>query len=491
MESDLAIIVASLRQMINHHNSWTHRLPPEIIATVASHLEHDASLVVATHVCHLWRTTLLSSPRIWSHLDFEYEERALAFLERSKSAPLTVNLIYADGPSEIVSELLNEIAIRVTTLWARHGPFLDELLARPTPILEVLEVTTVSNPMKPTHLPSLRSLTIHGFDPLKFRAPLLTSFRVTAASPEWTTGTLTNFFRNCPLLDAVSLSCDVHPDSGEVAGLPILRSFTHESPCNKYQLYLFDRLLLPPTCRVVLGIDVTKRLSIPWIPGLPTPRDSSYLSDIKTIKISAHSRTLNSRERHTMFRTELVNSKQQAISFDRMSYYSYVPSDFLSQDLLGIFENIEIGSVETLCFNHYPNRDFTLSFATSATAQELRKFQNLKTLVFAECNSIMLLDGASSFPTVDTLIIYSRHDGNSIGTATQVQEFAASWKKVGYPLKTVTLVYPFAKPPPSELEELISCVGSVRVVSGDDTLSWDIDKYPLGTAAHGDIFNRS
>jgi len=148
--------------MINHHDSWTHRLPPKILATMASHLEDDRSLVAATHVCHLWRTTLLSSPRIWSHLDFANEERALVFLERSKSAPLTVNLVDAYDPSEIVSELLNEIAIRVTALRAEYGPFLDELLARPMPTLEVMEVTG-SGEHPPTYLPSLRSLDIHGF----------------------------------------------------------------------------------------------------------------------------------------------------------------------------------------------------------------------------------------------------------------------------------------------------------------------------------------
>jgi len=120
---------------------------------VPFYFKEDISLVAATHVCHLWRTTLLSSPHLWSHIDFEYEGRALVFLERSKSAPLTVNLVNIDVPSEIVGESLNEIAIRVTTLWAEHGLFLNELLARPMPILKFMEITGSGQPppKEPTH----------------------------------------------------------------------------------------------------------------------------------------------------------------------------------------------------------------------------------------------------------------------------------------------------------------------------------------------------
>jgi len=167
--------------MINHHDSPTHCLPPEALAAVASHLGANASLITATHVCHFWRTTLLSSPRLWSHLDFKNEERALVFLGRSKSTPLGINLTGACGPSEVVRELLNEIATRVTTLWAGHGPFLDELLTHPMPKLEVLKINDSIRlpPKAPAYLPSLTSLVISGFDPLRFHAPVLTSFHLT------------------------------------------------------------------------------------------------------------------------------------------------------------------------------------------------------------------------------------------------------------------------------------------------------------------------
>jgi len=471
-----------------------------MLATVVSHLEVNTSLVTATHVCHLWRTTLLSSPRLWSHLDFKNEERALVFLERSKSAPLVVDLVDRWYPLEIAREPLNEIATRVTALFAHHGPLLDELLIQPMPMLEVLDVSETGKlpPTKPAHLPSLTSLIIYGLDPLRYRVPLLTSFHLTHdsfhAPREWTASILLDFFRNCSLLEAVFLSCDVLPNSNEVVSLPHLRSFTHKSPCDKYQLYLFDRLFIPSTCRVALVIDVTKHLSNVWIPGLPTPRDLSYLSDIKTIKVAAHWHDLEADETNIIFKTMFVNSTNKAISFDRVSYYSDGPSGFSYQGFSGVPESVEFGSVETLCFNRYPiNTNLTLPNATPVfMAQELRKFQNLKTLVLAECDIPLFLDGASSCSTVETLVVYSRHRvGIFYPDMPPVQGLAASWKKAGYPFKTVTLIFPFAKPRPSELEELMDYVGSVKVISGDDALRWDIDEYLLGSATHEDDSNGS
>jgi len=319
MVADLAIIIASLRRTINHHDSWTHRLPPKILATVTSHLGDDAALVAATHVCHFWRTVLLSSPHLWSFLHLTNEERALVYLERSKSVPLCVSLMGLGDPSEIVRELLKKITSRLDMLQASHDSFLDELLDQPMPKLEALEIVDSETvdfdelpPKKPTHLPSLVSLVIHGIDPLRFYTPILTSFHLThepsSGSMGWKASILLNFLRNCPLLEVVSLSCDMDHDSNEVVSLPLLHSFTHKSRRKEYQLWPLDRLSLPSTCRVALVIDVTRHRSTPWIRALPFPRDSPYISDIRTIKISAHSRNPEADGVHITFRTELVQS---------------------------------------------------------------------------------------------------------------------------------------------------------------------------------------
>jgi len=498
---DLGSTIAPLRRMINHHDSWTHRLPPEMLVEVASHLEGYPPLIAATHVCHLWRITLLSSPRLWSYLNFANEERGLAFLERSKSAPLSVNLMGLGEPTKIVRESLKKITTRVTMLWATHDPFLDELLAQSMPKLETMEIidSRELTPKKPTHLPSLKSLTITGFDPLRFHAPILTSFHLTQESTVnhqgWTTAVLLNFLQNCPLLEVVYLCCDMHSDSDEFVSLPLLRSFTHESLLDEYQLCLLDRLSLPSTCLVVLVIDVTEHQSNPWIPGLPTPHDSSYLSDIRTVKIAARSYDQDSDEDCLRFTIELVSSTRKAISFDRVSCYSEYPTFFSHEGFLDIFENVETGSVETLCFDRYPVLTplAQLQVTPEYIAQGLCNFRNLKTLILLDCDIILSLDGLASCPTIDTLIVHSLRFTDPSGTSiiNRVEVFAVSRKRAGSPLRALTLVFPFANPLPLELiERLASCAGRVEVLSGCDAIFWEVDEYLLGAATHRDTTSR-
>ena len=490
--------VALLRRMINNHDSWTHRLPPEMLVEVAFHFKSDTSLVVATHVCHFWRTTLISSPRLWSHLDFTDEERALVYLERSKLAPLSVSLVGLGDPSEIVRESLKKITSRTITLWAPHDLFLDELLAQSMPKLEHFEIFDSDElpPKKPTHLPSLTSLAIHGFDSLRYHTSILTSFHLmhnpTSDSGEWTTSVLLEFFQNCPLLESASLFCDVHPDSDEVVSLPLLRSFTHESPWDEYQLCLLDRLSLPSTCRVALVIDVTEHQFDPWARGLLTPRNSSYLAGTRTVRISAQPHNPDTDEDHATFKVEFVNSTRRIISFDRISYHSKYPSNFSHHGFLDVFEKIETGSIETLCFYHCPTYTHdTLSRVTAEyITQGLLKLQNLKTLILMDCDITPSLDALSSCPTIDSLVVYSAHLDHTIVVAT-VGMLAVSRKKAGSPLRALTLVFPSGEPRPSILERLTSCVGQVEFLSGGEAVRWDVDKYLLGATTHEDNSNRS
>ena len=496
---DIDSTVAPLRRTINYHDSWTHRLPPEMLVEVAFHFESDTSLVTATHVCHFWRTTLISSPHLWSHLDFADEERALVYLQRSKSAPLSVSLMYLDNPSEILRESSKKNTSRMAMLWATHGSFLDELLAQSMPKLEHFEIVGSNElpPKKPTRLPSLTSLVIRGFDSLRYHTPILTSFHLTHEhnrdSREWTTSILLEFFRNCPLLEVVFIVCSIlntDSDSEEVVSLPLLRSFTHESPYDQYELCLLDRLSLPSTCRVVLVIDVTVHKFGPWARGLPAPRDSSYLSDIKAVKISAHSHDPNADAIYATFKIEFVNSRHRTISFDRISYYGKYSSNFSHRGFLDVFGSIETGSVEALCFyqcpfhTHHKLPQVTPQYVT----KRLRKFQNLKTLILMDCNIALSLDALPSRPAVDTLVVYSTHPDHTtkVDIVNQVERFAVSRKRAGSPLRALTLVFPFAGPHPSGLERLTSCVGRVEFLSGGEAVRWDVDKYLLGGTTHED-----
>ena len=506
MAADLGAIVASLRQTVNYHDSYSHRLPLELLVEVASHIKGNASLVAATHVCHHWRISFLASPRLWSHLDFANEERALVFLERSKSAPLSIDLTGVDGPSEIVRESLEKIAARVIMLWSAHDPYLDELLVQPMPTLEVLQITQsdrVLSEDRIQYLPSLTSLVVYGSNPLRFHVPLLTSFHIThksGSSPglEWTAQTLLDFLRGCPLLEVAFLNCgimDINPNSDEVVSLPLLRSFTHESPRDRYQLYLFNHLFLPSTCRVVLVINVAKHDLDQRVPSFPTPRDASYFSDTRAVKIAVHPRNPYLNDEHMTFKIELVNSTHGAISFGRILRSCHNPAAPLHNGFLDLLGRIGIDSVETLCFDHYPVvQAERLQAAAEFMMQAVDEFRNLKKLIVAQSNIAVFLDSLrlSSCSTINTLVISSSHYTRSFynDVVRRLQEFAVSRKKAGSPLKALTIVYPFADLRPLELEQLTRCVGCVEIVSDRDAVQWDVDKYLLGAATHKDGTSR-
>ena len=190
--------------------------------------------------------------------------------------------------------------------------------------------------------------------------------------------------------------------------------------------------------------------------------------------------------------------------------------------VLKILESVEIDSVETLCFDHYPVPNDCYSDpddhysdpddrysdpddsdsdpgddgpwdATSFIAKVLRKTGNLKTLILGECHITNSLHDLPPCPTVDTLVVFSWPlvEAFYSDVLMRLQEFAESRKKAGFPLKVLTLVSPVAKPHPMDLKMLTwrGSVGRVEVVRGDDALNWDVDKYVLA-ATQEDNANR-
>jgi hypothetical protein len=47
-----------------------NKLPPEVLSRVLEHRDRELDLVAATHVCQYWRSTLTSSPSLWTRLEF-------------------------------------------------------------------------------------------------------------------------------------------------------------------------------------------------------------------------------------------------------------------------------------------------------------------------------------------------------------------------------------------------------------------------------------
>ena len=72
-----------------------NKLPPEILSRILEHRTHERTLIIATHVCQYWRSTLIFNPSLWTCFHFVTQPdvaRTLAYLERSRSAPIDVSI---------------------------------------------------------------------------------------------------------------------------------------------------------------------------------------------------------------------------------------------------------------------------------------------------------------------------------------------------------------------------------------------------------------
>ena len=105
-----------------------NKIPPETLALIATFFESGRPLINATGVCQHWRATLLSSPRPWGRIIRPTRMMFETCLERSKSAPLEVEL---RSTSLDLLELLIHHVSRLSSLTLVKGDPSDfEQLAR-------------------------------------------------------------------------------------------------------------------------------------------------------------------------------------------------------------------------------------------------------------------------------------------------------------------------------------------------------------------------
>ena len=89
IERDLTEVLHAIREIWNTYVP-INKLPPEILSKIFEYHTHELPLVGATHVCRYWRSVLISSPSFWTCLQFRSVNRTLAYLERSKAAPIDI-----------------------------------------------------------------------------------------------------------------------------------------------------------------------------------------------------------------------------------------------------------------------------------------------------------------------------------------------------------------------------------------------------------------
>ncbi|KAL7283051.1 hypothetical protein ACG7TL_002475 [Trametes sanguinea] len=245
--------LVSLRRL---HNSVApiQRLPPEVFCAIFEHLRDEKGVITevlnVSHVCQHWRDIALQAAKLWSAFYINSVEMTKAFLERSRSHPLT---LFLTEPRDHVGRIAKLIAphvgrLRVLRICASEDKTIIRLLDRfvsEAPQLEELviekdfrhRVIAINRVPIFTSLPrlfggslprtSLRTLKVRNVSLLtSFSGPsILVNFEMHQCSmPDgrFSVRSLLKFLHNCPLLESVCIASMSVPGAEVPPGLPIV-----------------------------------------------------------------------------------------------------------------------------------------------------------------------------------------------------------------------------------------------------------------------------
>lgn len=279
--SSLSTELVALRQL---HNTVAlpNRLPEEIILEVLKNLvdrrQGDVVHIVrATHVCKRWRDIALNAPTLWTYFAIDRLDVTTAFLERSRSMPLSVFLTNPRHPMHQLSRLLAPHLPRVRGIRVRcppdqnierffgrlssPAPMLQELLLekRPKPNVEGPDVSLVSAARLfggTFPFPSLLKLCIRNvgiFPTAIIPCSLLTLDIVQTTSRGLPSlKRLVEFLGQCPLLEQLRIAGPPRPQVADIidSGLPVSLSrlqHIHIQSSEAFMYNLLNRLSVPPT----------------------------------------------------------------------------------------------------------------------------------------------------------------------------------------------------------------------------------------------------
>lgn len=215
-------MLRDIRTAKNKH-APANRLPPEVLSRVLEHRSCESDLVAATHVCPSWRSTLTTTPYLWTRIRFGYRndiDRILTYLERSKpetiDVSITANIFYnLEGLKHFAPHISRT---RSFVIQGGHGVHdaSSLLLCRPTPSLEHLEIHAREGPARGhdnflgRQALSLRSMAFKGAFPVlgsSFPLPNLAELhlRLTRDAHPFHISSFSRFLSSCPKLQKLNI----------------------------------------------------------------------------------------------------------------------------------------------------------------------------------------------------------------------------------------------------------------------------------------------
>ena len=503
LETDILVALAILRRRINPHESPIYHLHPELLSHIASHLATD-DLVKATHISYHWRTVLLAHPHLWSTLDFAHPEQAYTFLARSKSATIHVFLAGIHKNASVSLELLEQSSERIATLQVMDSASQKELLLQTVPSLRKLYFyashSDVPNVKTRLSLPTLETLFFDGIDPLAFSTPHLTRFTFTFLRWPEERGAidgLLDFLSSCPLLEELKIfhvGCFYIQRHHDPVHLPRLRAFTH---CTRTVPYpdLYHMLSCPPSCSATFSYGYISGGEADILPPFHHP---TFHVDARRVKLKTEAMN---RQDYAEGVVEVIDGAHKRFLSTRRVVLRDVTWDgalinAINPLYLGFVKGLDARFIETLCVE-----ELALWFYEEGdrVKEVLNHLENIRTLILYKSAVDPYLQALVPITAkdvnewrclkLDTLVIYSRYgdytDGDMLDTLCHV---AQERKVAGFPLRSVSM---FVDPErarlgsvDSNLEELRRWVETVKFVTGDDILDWNVDDYFLDGLDH-------
>ena len=464
---------------------------------IPSFLARNRDRITASHVCHHWRDTFLSTPMLWDVVTTsDNPDKTIAYLERSRDVALKVSIQPYRPQStgwETSFRVLGQHShrFRALTLYKYRRTRVDvfAIMENPLPLLAELEVTIldveqIERSEGPYHFPSLKSLILHGdigdlpWFPLTNLRKLGVSCYGWGFRPQRLLGHLTN----APLLEELELAVDQIAsidDLGE--GIPPvelkhLKRMVFRGTLPQRLPSLISRIAHPHDTKFVITCDlpVDRKYPIshklPWethLPILTTPRYIRYR--LVHDEGSSESRTcidlISTDGRHILIENRFGWPKN--CSLDEAELWE------LDVPCLKFLQTIDLSSVERLCFER-------CSLDSRVVEELLGAMDKLETLVVVDGDPFAIfraMQGLGSprgiCPRLCRLAVLC-----NLATYTQWDEIVrvvTARAARGSPLEQVTLTSSFSELPgqPADSVALLEEVTEVGYDLGRNTVGWE------------------
>ena len=210
-------------------NTLAHvnKLPPEILGMIPTYHKETTpkDLLTISGVCSYWRNTFLATPSLWTNLDGKGIEKTRAWVKRSRTLPIQLQV--EGSPDPEVIEFLGAYSsqlevVDLSRLQAQDLPLFVHghlsRLVRPTPLLRDISVETSDPETSDTPMafggefPSLEILRLSGFQVsiVNLSAPNLRTLHFTGTHD---LANILDLLDSLPLLECMALRLNLREDA--------------------------------------------------------------------------------------------------------------------------------------------------------------------------------------------------------------------------------------------------------------------------------------